>query len=81
MLREIFILDIDRIPTPYYIRFGKDRKSFQFQASLKNRSAPSFVMIIRDENFITEPQVDERIVKQAEQKVRELVNDSIFDRF
>ena len=80
MLREIFTLVVDRVPTPYYIRFGKDRKSFQFQATLKNKSAPSFVAMFQDDDFITEPYVDEVIAKQAEQKVRELVNDKIFDR-
>ena len=82
MLREIFTLVIDRTPTPYYIQFEKDRKKFHFQANLKNKSAPSFiVMIDEDDDIITVPHVDEVIAKQAEQKVRELVNDKIFDRF
>ena len=81
MLREIFTLVVDRIPTPYYIRFGKDRKRFQFQASLKNKFAPSFVVMICDDDIITEPDVDEVIAKKARQKVRELLNDKIFDRF
>jgi hypothetical protein len=81
MIREMFILVVDRIPTPYYIRFEKDRKRFQFQATLKNKTAPSFVVRLSDGHFITEPYVDEFIAKQAEQKVRELVNDKIFDRF
>jgi hypothetical protein len=80
MLREIFILVVEKVPTPYYIRFGKDRKRFHFQASLKNKMAPSFVVIIDDDAIITEPMVHEVILKQAEQKVRELVNDEIFDR-
>lgn len=81
MLREIFTLVVDRKPTPYYIQFGKDRKRFQFQATLKNKSAPSFVVMLQDDDFITEPSVDEVIARQAEQKVRELVNDTIFYRF
>ena len=81
MIREMFTLVVDRIPTPYYIKFEKDRKKFQFQASLKNETAPSFVVMLRDNDFITEPYVDEVIAKQAKQKVRELVNDKIFDRF
>jgi hypothetical protein len=81
MLREMFTLVVDRIPTPYYIQFEKDRKKFKFQASVKNKSAPSFVVMLRDNDFITEPFVDDVIAKQAKQKVRELVNDKIFDRF
>ena len=81
MLREIFTLVVDRIPTPYYIKFEKDRKKFQFQATLKNKAAPTFVVMLSDNDFITEPYIDEVIAKQAKQKVRELVNDKIFDRF
>jgi hypothetical protein len=81
MLREMFMLVVDRIPTPYYIQFGKDRKKFKFQASVKNKTAPSFVISLHENAFVTEPNVDEVIVKQAEQKVREIVNDKIFDRF
>jgi hypothetical protein len=81
MIREMFTLVVDRIPTSYYIRFEKDRKRFQFQATLKNKTAPSFVVMLRDDVLITEPNVDEVIAKQAKQKVRELVNDKIFDRF
>ena len=81
MIREMFTLVVDRIPTPYYIKFEKDRRRFQFQATLKNKAAPSFVVMFLDNDLITEPFVDEVIAKQARQKVRELVNDKIFDRF
>lgn len=81
MIREIFTLVVDRIPTPYYVRFEKDRKKFQFQATLKNKTAPSFVVFLQGDDLILEPYVDEVIAKQVEQKVLELVNDKIFDRF
>ena len=80
MLREIFILVVDKVPTPYYIQFEKERRKFHFQASLKNKTAPAFVVILDDGDMTIEPYVDEFIAKQAEQKVRELVNDEIFDR-
>ena len=81
MIREIFTLVVDRIPTQYYIKFGKDRQQFHFQASLKNKSAPSFVVHLRDEDVVMEPSVDDAIAKQAVQKVKEIVEDKIFDRF
>jgi hypothetical protein len=80
MIREIFTLVVDKIPMPYYIRFEKDRQRFHFQASLKNKSAPSFVVIVSNENLITEPPIDDAIAKQAVQKVKEIVQDKIFDR-
>ena len=80
MIREICTLKVDRIPIQYYIRFEKDRRRFFFQASLKNKSAPSFTIIQREDEWFTEPAVDPSITKQAIQKVREIVEDRIFDR-
>jgi hypothetical protein len=81
MIREIFTLVIDHIPTQYYIQFEKDRRRFFFQAGFKNKLAPSFVIFVRDDQIIAEPAIEKEIVEQAVQKVKEIVADKIFDRF
>jgi hypothetical protein len=81
MIREIFTLLIDGVPVLYYVQFNKDRQRFSFQAGFKNRSAPSFTIIVRDDQLITEPVVRKEIVEQAVKKVKEIVADKIFDRF
>jgi hypothetical protein len=81
MMREIFTLVIDRIPTQYYIQFNKDRQRFFFQAAFKYKTAPSFTIMLRDDRLVAEPAIKDEIAEQALRKVREIVADKIFDRF
>jgi hypothetical protein len=80
MIREIFTLTIDKVPMQYYVRFDKDRMKFCFQATLKHKTAPSFTIRVIDGELIPEPVVDEPVLIQARQKVKEIVSDKIFDR-
>jgi len=81
MIREIFTLVIDNVPTQYYIQFNKDRQRFLFQAGFKYKTAPTFTIMLRDDRLIAEPAIKEEIAEQALKKVREIVADTIFDRF
>jgi hypothetical protein len=80
MIREIFTLTIDKVPMQYYVRFDKERRKFSFQATLKNKTSPSFTIQVVEGELIPEPYIDESILRQARQKVKEIVSDKIFDR-
>ncbi|MFL5810889.1 MAG: hypothetical protein ACJ749_15315 [Flavisolibacter sp.] len=81
MMREIFTLVIDKIPTQYYVQFNKDRQRFFFQAAFKYKTAPSFTIMLLEDRLVAEPAVKDEIAEQALKKVREIVADEIFDRF
>ena len=81
MIREIFTLFIDNLPVQYYIRFDKERQCFNFQPSLKYKSAPSFALLLTNGKIQVEPGIEENIVQQAMQKVKDILSDKIFDRF
>jgi len=68
------------VPMQYYVRFDKERRKFNFQATLKHKTAPSFLIRVVDGELIPEPVVSEAILRQAKQKVKEIVSDKIFDR-
>jgi hypothetical protein len=81
MIREILTLVVDDMPTQYYIEFEKDRKQFNFQPTLANKAAPSFRVIERYGELIEVEETDSSIVEQAKDKIREILNNPIFDQF
>lgn len=81
MLQEILTLFVDDLPTQYYINFEKERKKFLFQPTLKNKSAPTFTIIVENNEVVSENLTDHDLEKQAIQKVREILSNSIFDNF
>lgn len=80
MIREILTLVVNNLPTQYYIDFEKDRKQFNFQPTLSNKSAPSFRIIVRYGELIEVEDTDPAILEQAKEKVREILNNPIFDQ-
>lgn len=80
MIREILTLVVDKVPTQYYINFEKDRKQFEFRPTLSNKTAPSFTIIERYGELIEIELVDPVIIKQAKEKIREILNNPIFDQ-
>jgi hypothetical protein len=81
MIREILTLVVDDIATQYYIEFEKDRKQFNFQPTLANKAAPSFRIIERYGELIEVEEADPSILEQAKDKIREILNNPIFDQF
>lgn len=79
MIREILTLVVNEVPVQYYIDFEKDRKQFNFQPTLSNSSAPSFRIIERYGELIEIEDVDPAILKQVKQKVREILDNPLFD--
>ena len=79
MIREILTLVVNKIPTQYYIDFEKNRKRFNFQPTLTNKTAPSFTIIERYGELIEVEEIDSSIAEQAKVKIREILNDPIFD--
>jgi hypothetical protein len=81
MLREILTLLVNNVPTSYYIKFGKDRQRFTFQPTLKNKEAPNFVIMVKDNELKVAGEIDDKMAEQAKEKVREIISNSIFDSF
>jgi hypothetical protein len=81
MIREILTLVVDNVPTQYYIDFEKDRKQFNFQPTLTNKTAPIFRIIERYGELIEIEEVDQSVIEQAKEKIREILNNPIFDQF
>lgn len=81
MIREILTLVVDNVPTQYYIDFEKDRKQFNFQPTLTNKTAPSFRIIERYGELIEIEEIDPFVIEQAKEKIREILNNPIFDQF
>lgn len=81
MIREILTLVVDNVPTQYYIDFEKDRKQFNFQPTLTNKTAPSFRIIERYGELIEIEEIDPSLIEQAKDKIREILNNPIFDQF
>lgn len=80
MLQEILTLVVDKIPTQYYINFEKERKTFFFQPTLKSKSAPAFVIEIRQHEMVCEGVQDVKVIEQAKEKVKEILSNTIFDQ-
>ena len=78
MIREILTLVVDKIPTQYYIEFEKDRKQFNFQPTLTNKSAPSFRVVERYGELIEVEDVDPDLLDQAKEKIKEILDNPIF---
>jgi len=81
MIREILTLVVNNIPTQYYIDFEKERKQFNFQPTLTNNAAPSFRIIERYGELIEVEEIDPLLLEQAKEKIREILNNPIFDQF
>ena len=81
MIREILTLVVDNTATQYYIDFEKDRKQFNFQPTLTNKSAPSFRIVERYGELIEIEQVDPHLLEQAKEKIREILDNPIFGQF
>ena len=79
MIREILTLRVDDVPTQYYIDFDKDRKHFNFQPTLSNKNAPSFKIIERYGELIEVEEIDAELLSQAKEKIREILDNPIFD--
>lgn len=80
MIREILTLMVGKVPTQYYIEFEKDRKQFNFQPTLTNKTAPSFRVIERYGELIEVEEIDPALSEQAKEKIREILNNPIFDQ-
>lgn len=80
MIREILTLVVDKIPTQYYIDFERDRKQFNFQPTLTNKAAPSFRIIERYGELIEMEEIDASLLEQAKEKIKEILNNPIFDQ-
>ena len=80
-MREILTLLVDNINTRYYIQFEKDRKRFIFQPTLKNRAAPSFTILVEQDELITRDSIQPALLQQARDKVKEILTSSMFDKF
>jgi hypothetical protein len=81
MIQEILTLVVDKLPTQYYINFEKDRKKFLFQPTLKNRLAPTFYVVVKNNELVAEEIKDLEVADQAIEKVKEILSNSIFDNF
>jgi len=81
MIREILTLVVNNIPIQYYIEFEKERKQFNFQPTLTNNAAPSFRIIERYGELIEIEEIDPLLLEQAKEKIREILNNPIFDQF
>lgn len=81
MIREILTLLVDDVPIQYYIDFEKDRKQFNFQPTLSNKTSPAFRIIERYGELIEVEEVDPILLEQAKEKIREILNNPIFDQF
>lgn len=80
MIREILTLVVDKTPTHYYIYFEKDRKQFNFQPTLANKTAPSFKIIERYGELIKVEDIDQELLDQAIEKIKDILNNPIFDQ-
>ena len=80
MIREILTLLVDDIPTHYYIDFEKDRKQFNFQPTLSNKAAPSFRIVERYGELIEVESIEPKLLEQARERIREILNNPIFDQ-
>lgn len=80
MIREILTLVVDKIPTQYYIDFERDRKQFNFQPTLTNKAAPSFRIIERYGELIEIEEIDASLLEQAKEKIKEILDNPIFDQ-
>ena len=81
MLQEILTLIVDNHPTQYYINFEKGRKKFLFQPTLINKTAPTFYVVVQNTELVAEEITDHDVARQAIEKVREILANSIFDKF
>jgi hypothetical protein len=81
MIREILTLVVNKVPTQYYIDFEKDRKQFNFQPTLTNKNAPTFRIIERYGELIEIEEIDPLVIMQAKEKIREILDNPIFDQF
>lgn len=79
MIREILTLVVDKIPTPYYIFFEKGRKQFSFQPTLNHKSAPSFEITVVNGEMNISAGIDDFLSTQAKEKVKEILNNPVFD--
>jgi hypothetical protein len=79
MIREILTLVVNKVPTQYYIDFEKNRKQFNFQPTLANSTAPSFRIIERYGELIEIEEIDPVLLEHAKEKIREILNNPIFD--
>lgn len=79
MIREILTLYVINVAVQYYIDFDKDRRQFNFQPTLTNTSAPSFTIVVRyGEMMVMEEGIDEALVEQAKNKIREILDNPLF---
>lgn len=81
MIREILTLVIERQPASYYIIFTKERNRFVFQPTLNSKSNPSFILLVQNNEIVQDgTPVDDKVFKQAKEKVKEIISNSIFDQ-
>jgi len=80
MIREILTLIVENVPTQYYIDFEKDRKKFSFEPTLTNKFAPSFAVEVSEGELITTDPIDPVTLQQAKEKIKEILNDPIFNQ-
>ncbi|MFL5742311.1 MAG: hypothetical protein ACJ75B_18950 [Flavisolibacter sp.] len=81
MIREILTLTIEEISTPYYIQFEKDRMQFSFQPTLKNKAAPSFIIVVEGDRLVANEKIAEKIFDQACEKIQEIRHSDWYEQF
>lgn len=79
MIKEILTLVVDKIPTQYYIFFERDRRRFNFQATLSNKAAPGFDIVVKGNELAVTVQIDDSLANQAKEKVKEILSNPVFD--
>jgi hypothetical protein len=81
MIREILTLDVDATPTQYYITFAKERREFGFQPTFQHKAAPSFMIFVSDGKLLSNDLVSGKLLAQAKEKVKEILESNLFDQF
>lgn len=80
MIREILTLILNNIRTQYYIEFTKERTRFIFEPGLKNKTAPEFILELKEGQWICDRDIDPSLLEQAKQKAEEIRSNDVFDK-
>lgn len=75
MTKVLLTLLIDKEPSFYHIRYGKERKRFTFQPGPGNLDAPTFVVLFRQGQWRIAGDISEGVAAQAITKVRQLLQE------
>lgn len=79
MIREILTLIVAEASVQYYISFDKNRKWFEFEPTLQNKNAPCFKITVEGNALMTTDKIDAFLEAQAKEKVKEIMNNGVYD--